>query len=220
MRTIARGMRGSSWAACGIVAAFAGAVAMSSQSRPSSNAVFYEGARLIAGDAPAPVERSAFIVENGAFTRVGRQGELTVPAGAARVDLSGKTVMPALIDLHTHLGYRKGATFRAENFTREILLDELGRFAYSGVAAVASAGTDRGDLTFRLREEPGRSPLVRTAGRGIAPPDAGPSPPMRDAAYGVSTEEEARRDVLALAARRVDFVKIWVDDRNGTVPKL
>src|SRR4029077_19282136 len=82
------------------------------------------------------------------------------------------------------------------------------------------AGTDRGDLTFRLREEPGRSPLVRTAGRGIAPPDAGPSPPMRDAAYGVSTEEEARKDVRELAALRVDFVKIWVDDRNGAVLKL
>jgi imidazolonepropionase-like amidohydrolase len=213
-------MRASIWAACGIVIVAVGAIAASSQSRPSSGAVVYHGGRLIAGDGSAPIERSAFVVENGTITRVGTQGEVSAPAGATRVDLTGKTVMPALVDLHTHLGYRKAATFSAENFTRENLLDELNRFAYSGVAAVASAGTDRGDLTFRLRDEPGPMPLVRTAGRGLAPPDAGPSPPMRDAAYGVSTDEEARRDVRELAARRVDFVKIWVDDRNGTVPKL
>jgi imidazolonepropionase-like amidohydrolase len=196
-------------------------IAVSSQSRgPSASAVLYEGARLIAGDGSAAIERSAFIVQNGTFTRVGTQGELTPPRGAARVDLAGKTVMPALIDVHTHLGYRKGASFRAENFTRENLADELNRFASFGIAAVASAGTDRGDLTFRLRGEPDPQVVVRTAWRGLAPPDAGPSPPMRDAAYGVSTDQEARADVRDLAARHVDFVKIWVDDRNGAVPKL
>ena len=213
-------MRRSTAVAGWIVAASIGAMAVYGQSRGTSTAVFFEGGRLIVGDATAPIERSAFIVENGAFVRVGRQGELTPPSGAARVDLAGKTVMPAMIDVHTHLGYRSGATFRAENFTRENLLDQLHRFASFGVAAVGSAGTDRGDLTFRLRAEPARGALVRTAGRGLAPPDAGPSPPMRDAAYGISTEEEARNDVRELAARRVDFVKIWVDDRNGTVPKL
>jgi len=96
----------------------------------------------------------------------------------------------------------------------------LQRFAVFGVAAVASAGTDRGDVTFTLRGEPAGGALVRTAGRGLAPPDAGPGPPMRSAPYGVSSEAEARRDVRELAARKVDFVKIWVDDRNGTVPKL
>jgi imidazolonepropionase-like amidohydrolase len=43
---------------------------------------------------------------------------------------------------------------------------------------------------------------------------------MRDAAYGVTTEAEARRDVQALAAKHPDLIKIWVDDRNGTVEKL
>jgi len=185
-------------------------------------AMFFEGARLITGDGRV-IEHSAFVVQDGTFTTVGRQGDVKRSSAALHVDLTGKTVMPALVDVHTHLGYRKGATFAAENFTRENVLDELNRFAYYGVAAVASAGTDRGDLTLRLRDEPDNShssALVRTAWRGLAPPGAGPNPPMRDAPYGVSTEEEARRDVRELAARRVDFVKIWVDDRNGTVPKL
>jgi imidazolonepropionase-like amidohydrolase len=213
-------MRRLIWVACWAVAASIGAMAAHAQSRGPSAAVFFENARLIVGDATNPNELSAFIVQNGAFVAVGKQGELTAPPGAARVDLAGKTVMPAMIDVHTHLGYRKGATFSAENYSRDNILDQLNRFAFYGVAAVASAGTDRGDLTFRLRAEPGPGALVRTAGRGIAPPDAGPSPPMRDAAYGVSTEEEARNDVRELAAQKVDFVKIWVDDRNGTVRKL
>jgi len=188
----------------------------------SSRAVVFEGARLIVGDGRV-VERSAFVVDAGKFASVGAQGQVTAPAGAERVDLAGKTVMPAMVDAHTHLGYRKDGTFLAENFTRETLQYELEQFAAYGVAAVASAGTDRGELTLQLRNEPvvrHAGVIVRTAWRGLAPPEAGPNPPMRAAPYGVSTEDEARRDVRELADRKADFVKIWVDDRNGSVPKL
>jgi imidazolonepropionase-like amidohydrolase len=59
------------------------------------------------------------------------------------------------------------------------------------------------------------------AGRGIAPPDAGPAnAAMKPSAYGVRTEDEARAAVREQAARSVDVIKIWVDDRNGSVPKL
>ena len=202
-----------------LAAVLSRAAPLAPQPRPPAGPVVFDGARLIVGD-DRVIEHSAFLVQNGRFTAVGQQGAVTVPPGAARVDLSGKTVMPAMIDVHTHLGYRSGATFRAENYTRDVILDELAQFAARGIAAVASAGTDRGDLTLRLRAEPHAGALVRTAWRGIAPPDAGPNPPMRDAPFGVSTEEEARRDVRELAAKKADYVKIWVDDRNGTVPKL
>src|SRR4029453_8335112 len=185
----------------------------------STGPTLFDGARLIVGDGRV-IERSAFVVVNGRFTAVGQQGAVTAPAGASPVDLSGKTVMPGMIDVHTHLGYRHGATFLAENFTRDTILDELDQFAARGVVAVASAGTDRGDLTLRLRDEAHAGALVRTAWRGLAPPGAGPNPPMRDAPFGISTAEQAREAVRELAASRADYVKIWVDDRGGTVPKL
>ena len=53
----------------------------------------FEGARLIAGDGTAPVENSAFLVQGDTITWVGRRGERMPPAGAARVDLTGKTVL-------------------------------------------------------------------------------------------------------------------------------
>jgi imidazolonepropionase-like amidohydrolase len=183
----------------------------------------FEGARLIVGDGRAPIENAVFVVENSRFTRVGSKGRLQTPAGAQRVDLSGKTVIPALVDDHVHLGYRRGLSFTADNYTRENVLDTLDRFAYYGVAAVLEAGTARGELAFLVRvDHNGTSSGVRylTAGRGFAMPNAGPGAPMRDAAYGVTTEADARRDVRELVARKPDLIKIWVDDRNGTVEKL
>ncbi|HEV2984506.1 MAG TPA: amidohydrolase family protein [Vicinamibacterales bacterium] len=187
--------------------------------RPGSITVF-EGARLIVGDGSAPIENSAFIVENNRFTRIGRSGQLLAPTGAQRVDLTGQTVMPALVDAHVHMGYRMGLSFSADNYTRKNLLDTLDRFAYCGIAAVLEAGTGRGDLPFDVRPAARSGARYLTAGRGFAMPNAGPGPPMRDAAFGVTTEAEAREDVRALAAKHPDLIKIWVDDRSGTVEKL
>src|SRR5579871_594275 len=75
----------------------AAVLAMGSLGPPAvhaQQATVYEGARLITGDGSAPIADSAFVVENGRFTAVGRKGQLKVPAGAAHVDLTGKTVMP------------------------------------------------------------------------------------------------------------------------------
>jgi imidazolonepropionase-like amidohydrolase len=184
----------------------------------------YEGARLIDGGGGSAVEGSAFVVADGKFTQIGRKGELRAPADATRVDLTGKTVMPGIVDAHAHLGYRKGTTFTADNFTRENIRSQLNQFAYWGVSGVLSTGTDIGDLVFQMRSASNApdysGTIVRTAWRGIALPDAGPFPPMRAAPFGVKTEAEARADVRELAAKKVDFVKIWVDDRNGTLPKM
>ncbi len=189
-----------------------------------ADAVLFEGGRLIVGDGSAPIEDSAFLVENSKFTRVGKKGELSAPAGAKRVDLSGKTVIPALVDAHTHLGWAIVKTGRigADTYTRENLIDHLQRYAYYGIAAAQSMGIDPGEVPYQVRADPGpNAALFRIAGRGMAMPNAGPGADYwRPVAYGVSTEAEARKDVQELAAKKVDLVKIWVDDRNGTVPKL
>jgi imidazolonepropionase-like amidohydrolase len=190
----------------------------------SSDAVVFEGARLIVGNASAPVENSAFVVENGRLTAVGTAGQIEIPAGAARVDLAGKTVMPALIDIHVHLGYRDvvGMTDTPSNYSSANVIDHLLRSAYYGAAAVLSMGLDRGDVPFQLREEEiaGAARLL-TAGPGIARPNASTgATDRRDVAYGVDTEAEARAAVRELAAKNVDVIKIWVDDRGGTVEKL
>src|SRR5438552_13094606 len=187
-------------------------------------ATLFEGARLILGDGGAPIESSAFIVANDRFTSVGRKGELQAPPGAARVDLTGKTVIPALVDVHSHFGFlnQRDGSMSKENFNRQNLLDHLKRYAYHGFAAAISMGTDFGELPYQLREEtnPGAA-LFRTVGRGLAWPGSGPNDPARnDVPYVVTTIEQARQAVRDLAPHRPDFVKIWVDDRNKTQKKL
>ena len=194
------------------------------EAQRSTRITLFEGARLIMGDGNAPIENSAFIVENDRFTSVGRNGELQGPRGAVRVDLTGKTVMPALVDVHSHFGFlnQKNGTMSKENFNAQNLLEHLERYAYHGFAAAISMGTDFGDLPYRLREEvhPGAA-LFRTVGRGLAWPGSGPNDPARnDVPYVVTTVEQARQAVRDLASHRPDFVKIWVDDRNGTQKKL
>ena len=191
----------------------------------TANVVVFEGSRLIVGDGSPPIENSAFVVENNRFTRVGRKGALQIPVGAAHVDLTGKTVIPALIDAHSHIGYMKNLTSGSQNYTRENILDHLYRFAYFGVAASQAMGTDFGVLPYQLRDEllAGKYPDAArflTAGRGLSPIDEISPTNMRHAAYVVTTEEGARASVGELAAQKVKIVKTWVDDRGGTVKKL
>ena len=140
--------------------------------------MLYEGARLIPGDGSAVIEDSAFLVENDTIARIGRKGEVTAPEGATRVDLTGKTVMPTLINAHGHPGFQRGLTYAAENFTRENIIDDLNRAAYFGVAAIQSQGIERGDVMYQIRadQEAGTlgGALLRIAGRGIGAPNAGP----------------------------------------------
>src|SRR5687768_16743736 len=119
-----------------------GLVASSPAESQAPRVTIYEGARLIAGDGSAAIENSAFVVRDNQFTQVGRRGEVQAPAGAARVDLTGKTVMPTLVDLHGHYGYQNLATgtMSKDNFTRANLIDHLQRLAYFGVGAVVGVG--------------------------------------------------------------------------------
>ena len=204
--------------------AAAAAFPAAAQTPPAGGVSLFEGARLIIGDGSAPIEDSAFVVANNRIADVGRRGQLAVPAGALRVDLSGKTVMPAIVDAHGHPGFLDAVTGKLSkaNFTRENYIDDLQRYAYHGVAATISTGTDIGDLAYRLRDEMiPNAALIRTVGRGLAYPGSGPFDELRnDVPYAVTSVAEARDAVRDIAPHKPDFVKIWVDSRNGTRQKL
>ena len=212
--------------ACGVVA-LAAALAVPSVNSQSAvpPLVLYEGARLISGTGSAPIEQSAFLVERGTITRVGRTGAVAAPSGASRVDLTGKTVMPALINAHGHPGFQRGLTYAQENFTRETIIDDLNRALYYGVAVVQSQGIEKGNVTYQVRADQQAGKLggarLLIAGRGIGAPNAGPgAAAYAGIAYEITTEAEARQAVEELSARKVDRLKIWVDDRMGRAPRL
>ena len=194
-------------------------------SAQTAGAVIYEGARLIPGDGSPAIENAAMLVENGNITKIGPKGQVTAPAGARHVDLTGKTVMPTLVNAHGHPGFQRGLTYSADNFTRENIMDDLNRSLYFGLAAVQSQGIEKGEVMYQIRADQAAGKLggatLRIAGRGIGAPNAGPGgAAYAGIAYEVATEAEARKAVQELAAKKVDVVKIWVDDRNGRAPRL
>src|SRR5204862_1221135 len=79
------------------------------------------------------------------------------------------------------------------------------------------------ELAYKLRDEvtPNAAKFL-TVGKGIAATSmAGPPGEARlGIPYGAAIAEEGRQHVRELHARRVHFVKFWVDDREATVAKL
>jgi imidazolonepropionase-like amidohydrolase len=172
---------------------------------PGSTATVFEGARVIVGNGET-IDNATFVVDGNRLTQVGRAGDVKAPEGARRVDLAGKTVMPAIIDTHVHTSRE-----------RDALVNDLRRRAYWGVGAAMSLGQDNNDVPFQVRAETiPEAALFRTAGRGITAPEPG----RPDLPYWVTTEAEARKAVQEQAALKVDIIKIWVDDRDGKFKKL
>jgi imidazolonepropionase-like amidohydrolase len=191
--------------------------------------VAFEGARLLIGDGRV-IDNGIVIVERGRIARVGRSGEVRRPANAARVDLSGKTMMPTLIDAHMHMGFENMSGWAARNYTRANVVDTLDRLAYYGVGAVFSAGTDPVELAQEIQRDQasgkvGGARFVFAAGAG--PPGAGPNATLlkelgtlgKPVVHGITGDADARQMVKEVAAQRIPIIKVWVTDRGGTQAK-
>jgi imidazolonepropionase-like amidohydrolase len=136
----------------GFIVAVASAAVFSAQA-PTPHVVIFEGARLIDGRGRPPIETSALLVENGRITGVGRHGDVKAPVGATRVDLSGKTVIPALINVHVHIGYEGYTSWGAENYTPQNVLDHLQREAFYGVGVTQSVGSSPTDASIQFARD-------------------------------------------------------------------
>src|SRR5258708_12429049 len=88
-----------------------------------------------------------------------------------------------------------------------------------------SQGVEKGHVLYEIRAEQAAGRLggarLMLAGRGIGAPNAGPgAAAYAGIAYEITTQDQARSAVSELAARHVDAIKIWVDDRGGRAPSL
>ncbi len=168
------------------------------------------GAKLIDGTGADTIEDSVVIIEGTRIQAVGSRAETPVPKGGEIIDGTGKTVIPGLIDLHTH--------YFGDRAEMERLLRAQLRF---GVTTSRSIGADTEEhLAVIAEARAGKLPAPRlyTAGLGFTHPDGHPiqlpfvrRPP---------TVEEARTGVAELSSQKVDFIKMWVESKNGTLAKI
>jgi imidazolonepropionase-like amidohydrolase len=181
-------------------------IAVGSTFPANAQVTAFDGARVIVGDGSPPIENATLVVDGAKIVRIGRGAGVSVPAGATHVNVAGKTIMPTIIDTHVHL-----------TATREAVTRDMKRRAYYGVSAVQSMGTDEGEAVLQMRNEtqPGMG-RVFTAWHGITRPEPG----RTMAPVWINNPMEARKAVQDLAAKDVDIIKVWVDDRNGMFPKV
>src|SRR6266446_10869237 len=181
-----------------------------------------KGARLIDGTGRPAIENSVLVIEGKQIVAAGKAGAVSIPKDAVVEDVSGKTVMPAIINLHGHLGLsNNGADSAAGHYTEENVAKQLNKYLSYGVATMASFGQDE-DLIFSIRADQRAGKIggarLYTAGRGFLE-YTGKSNPA-DHRYRPQNPEEARADVRELAAHHPDYVKMWVDEGLGHGTKM
>jgi imidazolonepropionase-like amidohydrolase len=177
---------------------------------PAGGTVALTGARVVDGTGRAPLEQATIVIANGRISAVGTGAAVKIPAGATRLDMSGKTIMPGIINAHGHLSFDK-----SDRPARERLTRQLRTYADYGVTTAVILGTGDGDLedAVKLRNEQEHGALDRA--RVYA---AGPS--LRK----LQTPEEARTKVDAYADAKADLIKMHIlgvpDDTPPAVYKV
>jgi imidazolonepropionase-like amidohydrolase len=165
----------------------------------------------------------SILIRNGKIAQiVTRAAAPSWPDDARVLKLSGKTVIPGLINGHGHLGLVKGTSVSPDNYTPSLIERQLDQYERYGVTTMVSLGMNR-DLLYELRaaQEKGSflGTTILTADRGIGVP--GGMPPVNvgaDQIYRPETPEDARKAVQQMAARAANVIKIWVDDNLHKLP--
>ena len=182
-------MRSPRTAACGLLLLLSTHAATAAAQ--SGRVKAFTGLTLVDGTDRAPVPNATIVVRDGRVVAAGPAARVAIPAGAERVRLDGKTVIPGLINAHGHV-----------NEPRDLQV-----YAAYGVTTVYSLGGES-PAVFAARDAQ-RTPTLDRARVLVAGP-----------VVTARTPDEARAQVADLAARKVDVVKIRVDDNLGTAQKM
>lgn len=87
-----------------IILAFAAtAASLSAQEPAGKGTVVLHAARVIDGSGSPPIANGVVVVTDDKIVAVGKQGAVTIPAGARMVELGDATLLPGFVDAHTHI---------------------------------------------------------------------------------------------------------------------
>jgi len=168
--------------------------------------IAFIGGTIIDGTDAEPLPDSVLVVTDGRVRSVGPRAAVSIPEGADVIDVSGKYLMPGMINAHGHVGATVGLDANGE-YSTENLMRQLGLYARYGITTVNSLGGDEA-AGFALRNEQYRSSLQRArlfvAGSVIAGAD----------------EQAIRDQVNRNADMGANFIKTRIDDNLGATQKM
>ena len=192
-------MRTSIHTALAITILWAGALSA------NTGTIAFIGATLIDGTAAEPLANSVILVTDGRIRAVGTTTDVTIPDDAQRIYVSGKTIMPGMINAHGHAGDSQG--LESGHYSRDNLLDHLALYARYGITTVFSLGGDR-PAGIQVRNEQFTPTLNRArlfaAGTVVNGDD----------------RDSIRRQINANADMGTDFIKTRVDSELGELPTI
>ena len=182
----------------------------------------FKGFTLIDGTGAPAKAAQAMIVRDGRISWLGPVVRLRTPAGAQIIDLSGKYLIPGLIDDHVHLGAVVGLKQSADNETEQSVEHDLRTYASYGVTAVQSMGTDK-DFVLKKRDQQRASGRPResrifSAGQGFV--FQGGYGGLAGVTPTLSVVDQATRAVDQQVSHHVDVVKLWMDTELGHYPRM
>ena len=168
--------------------------------------IAFVGATVIDGTDAEPLADGVLVITDGRIRTVGPRSAVTIPEGADIVDVSGKYIMPGMVNAHGHVGATVGLNGNG-GYSTDNLLRQLGLYARYGVTAVNSLGGD-GDQGFTLRNEQFDSDLDRAR--------------IYVAGSVVVGDSEAaiREEVNRNADMGANFIKVRIDDNLGVSQKM
>ncbi len=165
----------------------------------------FVGATIIDGTGRAPIADGVLLVTDGRITDVGADTEVTIPPDADRIDVTGRYLIPGLINTHGHVGETVG--LETGHYSRANVLRQLALYARYGVTTVVSLGGD-GPEAIAVRDEEDATRLDRARLLVAGTVVTGDTPAA------------AVEMVDANAALGVDVIKIRVDDNLRTTEKM
>ena len=168
-------------------------------------ATAFSGATIIDGNGSSPIKNGVLLIRNGRVVAVGSKEDVHIPAGTTVVDVSGKFIIPGIINAHGHVGDVKG--IEGGHYSSENIVDNLSIYARYGITTVVSLGGDSKEAeSIRAVNDTVSTNRARLfiAGEVISG----------------KTAEEALAVVDSNHRMGVDFMKIRVDDNLGTSPKM
>ncbi len=205
-------MRNLKFGVC-LLALFAGAAPAGAETTILKNVTVIDGT-----GAPA-LPDAAIVMTDGKIAWVGPVSGLKAPKDAKVEDLSGKFVMPGIIDSHVHVGMMHDVTQDEKYETPQNVQADLKQYAAYGVTTVQVLGTDK-DFVLEMRNQQRKSrPTVArifSAGQGAV--IKGGYGGLVGVTEPIATPEEGRKLVDEQAAKGVDFIKLWMDDERKTIP--